>query len=64
MRTLANRRDNHKFHLDWCAPHPEDFVFQKELEQLTAQHPKLTFTLQATRKDGRLNTERVESLYP
>jgi len=64
MRTLAHRGDNRKFHLDYCAPHLEDLVFQSELERINAQHPNLTFTLRATRRDGRLNTERVQSLYP
>lgn len=64
MRTLANRGDHRKFHLDWCAPDSAAFVFQKELEQLTAEHPHLTFTLRATRTDGRLSAEAVQRLYP
>ncbi|HBB35228.1 MAG TPA: nitric oxide synthase NOS [Cyanobacteria bacterium UBA8803] len=64
MRSLANQRDNRKFHLDWSAPHLEAFVFQQELEQITTQNPNLTYTLRATRTNGRLDSERVQSLYP
>ncbi|MFB8789460.1 MAG: nitric oxide synthase oxygenase [Potamolinea sp.] len=64
MRTLANRGDNRKFHLDYCAPHAEDLVFQPELEQLSAAHPNLTFTLRPTRTKGRLTVEEVLRQYP
>ncbi|WP_166481945.1 nitric oxide synthase oxygenase [Scytonema sp. UIC 10036] len=64
MRTLARCSDSRPFHLDWSAPHAEDFVFRSELEQLTASHPNLTFTLRATRSGNRLNAEAVQRLYP
>jgi len=64
MRTLANRGDNRKFHLDYCAPYAEDLVFQPELEQLAAAHPNLTFTLRPTRTQGRLTVEEVLRQYP
>ncbi|MDF5733703.1 MAG: hypothetical protein PUP92_38470 [Rhizonema sp. PD38] len=64
MRTLAYRGDNRQFHLDWCAPHPEDFVFQQELEQLIAQNPHLTLKLRATKTDGRISVQEVQSEYP
>lgn len=64
MRTIANRGDKRKFHLDYCAPYAEDLVFQPELEQLTAAHPHLTFTLRPTRTQGRLTVEEVLRQYP
>ena len=64
MRTLANQGDNRKFHVDYCAPHLEDLVFQKELEQLTAAYPNLTFTLRPTRTEGRLTVEQMQSHHP
>ena len=64
MRTLANRGDTRKFHLDFSAPHTEDLVFHPELEQLVSAHPNLSFTVRATRSTGRLTPEIVQSLYP
>ncbi|MDF5717533.1 MAG: hypothetical protein PUP93_27620 [Rhizonema sp. NSF051] len=64
MRTLANRGDKRKFHLDYCAPYPEDLVFQPELEQLGETNANLTFTLRPTRKGGRLSAELVQTQYP
>ena len=64
MRTLANRGDTRKFHLDFSAPHAEDLVFHQELEQLVSTHPNLSFTVRATRSTGRLTPEIVQSLYP
>ena len=64
MRTLANRGDTRKFHLDFSAPHTEDLVFHAELEQLVRTHPNLSFTVRATRSTGRLTPEIVQSLYP
>ena len=64
MRTLANRGDTRKFHLDFSAPHTEDLVFHAELEQLVRTHPNLSFTIRATRSTGRLTPEIVQSLYP
>ena len=64
MRTLANRGDTRKFHLDFSAPHAEDLVFHTELEQLVSTHPNLTFTVRATRSTGRITPEEVQRLYP
>ncbi|RAM50077.1 MAG: nitric oxide synthase NOS, partial [Hapalosiphonaceae cyanobacterium JJU2] len=64
MRTLANRGDHQKLHLDYCAPYPEDLIFQPELEQLSAAHANLTFTLRPTRQGGRLSAEQVQTQYP
>ena len=64
MRTLARRGDTRSLHLDWSAPHNEDFVLKSELEQLTAAHPNLTFTLRATRSGSRLDAAAVQKLYP
>ena len=63
MRTLAARGDRRRFHLDWSAPQTEDFVFKTELEQLTAQHPHLSFELRPTRTAGRLSVETVQQQY-
>ncbi|MBR8832647.1 MAG: nitric oxide synthase oxygenase [Stigonema ocellatum SAG 48.90 = DSM 106950] len=64
MRTLANRSDTRKFHLDFSAPHAEDLVFQTEIEQLAIAHPNLSFTVRATRQTGRLTPEDVQRFYP
>lgn len=64
MRTLANRGETRKFHLDFSAPHAEDLVFLSELEQLASTHPNLSFTVRATRQTGRLTPEDVQSFYP
>ncbi|BAY22095.1 FHA domain containing protein [Calothrix sp. NIES-2100] len=64
MRTLANRGDTRKFHLDFSAPHAEDLVFLTELGQLVTTHPNLSFTVRATRRTGRLTLEDVQNLYP
>lgn len=64
MRTLARRGDTRSFHLDWSAPDNEDFVLKSELEELTAAHPNLTFTLRATRSSSRLDAAAVQNLYP
>jgi len=64
MRTLASNGDIRPFHLDWSAPHPEQFVFKSELEDLLALHPNLTMTLRATRVQGKLQAEDVQRLYP
>ncbi|KGF72664.1 hypothetical protein DO97_07000 [Neosynechococcus sphagnicola sy1] len=63
MRTLAQRGDNRTFHLDWSAPYPESFVFQPELEQLTAQHPQLRITLRPTRRVGKLQPADLQQHY-
>lgn len=63
MRTLAARGDGRRFHLDWSAPHPEDFVFKAELKSLTAEHSNLSFQLRATRTEGRLSLETVQQQY-
>jgi len=64
MRTLANRGDHRQFHLDWCTQHTQDFVFQQELEQLIAERPHLSLKLRATRTDGRISAQEVQSRYP
>ncbi|MEQ9238663.1 nitric oxide synthase oxygenase [Coleofasciculus sp. E2-BRE-01] len=64
MRTLAQRQDKRRFHLDYSVPYPENFVYANELNQLTQTHPNLTVTRRATRTEGRLTAESVQHLYP
>ena len=65
MRTLALKGESSvPFHLDWSAPYDEDFVLREELDRLTQEHPNLTVTYRATRRQGRITPEIVQTNYP
>ncbi|MCC0176153.1 nitric oxide synthase oxygenase [Waterburya agarophytonicola K14] len=63
MRTLASRKDQRPFYLDWSAPQPQDFVFQKELNFIQRKFPNFKVKLTSTRTEGRLTTEKIQENY-
>ena len=63
IRTLVIRGDQRPFHLDWSAPHREDFVFKAELERVWAKFPNFSFLLHPTRTQGRLTAETIRERY-
>ena len=54
----------YEFHLDWSASYPEDFVFKTELEWLSSVNDRFSFTLRATRIEGRITEAAVGYQYP
>lgn len=64
MRTLASRKDQRLFYLNWSAPQPEDFVFQTELDFLQKKFPNFQVQLNDTRSQGRLTASQIQQNYP
>ena len=69
MRTLVTQadireEDRQRFHLDWSAPYPEDFIFQTELEWLTSVNDYLSFTLRPTKIEARITEAAIGYQYP
>jgi nitric-oxide synthase len=61
-RALSASDRNIHLHVDYSAPHAEEFICSAEFASLQQQNPRLTLTCRVTRRDGRFTAEHAASI--